>query len=380
VGFLGLFLFIGLLLAPSMCTQLIKKNNMTTKTNRLDSYFQTKNKKAGIFFLDWLGEVPRIQWLVDKPKHELSFEESVYWKEIDLHVGLVGCVSGMHAKQPNGPPLVGDDVIPLVKSNLQKCVRRQLVEKAMRTAHLFMSLDISLFLRRLSIIMLEDVVLHESFPILMWLVAAVSKGFMVTPKIKEWLMGVVEWMCREKREDYWTHGIDNTTELLDHNEQRRLYKRVEDHEHRDLLYSLLFRSAYGALPGDQAMITHFIALVEKGGILDISREPIGQINPAKYPPLPIGQMEPCSADFHCFPHIVDQLVREKRVYTKQQIKGAVWHHSSRYNKRVVLPEGEKNKLKALLQVWESIKGRLWHVQRDLIKVCENKYAYANRVL
>jgi hypothetical protein len=276
--------------------------------------------------------------------------------------------------------VVGEGVIPLLKSNLQKCIRRQLKERAMRTARLLMDLDMSLFMRRLSIIMLEDVVLHECFPILLWLTAAVSKGFIPPTPMMEWLMGVVEWMCSEGREDYWTHSIDNTTPLLSTKEHKIMYKRVDGHSSRDMIYSLFLRQAYGALPGDQAMITHFASLVESGVIIP-STTPIKRIDLGKITPLPLGQVEPCSADFHCFPQVVATLFREKKqVYTEQQIKNAIWHHSSRYNKRVILPEEEKRKLANLLTIWQSIKGRLWYLQKDYIHACENKYNYANRLV
>jgi hypothetical protein len=320
------------------------------------------------------------QWLVDKPC-DTNFESEVQWKGMDIFVTILS-----HTPPPplddtihHLPLIIEEGVISLVKSNLQKCVRRKLTEKAMRTARLFMNMDISLFLRRLSIIMMEDVILHQSFPTLMWLIAAVSKGFYVTSPMREWLMGIVEKMCQEDREDYWTHKIDNTTTLLTPDTLRRMYKRVENHGECNMIYSLLFRMAYGGLPGDLAMITHFASLVEGGTIIPsismVRSIPINNITP-----LSLAQIEPCSVDFHCYPQIVSILVREKKQqYTHLQIKNAIWHHNSRFNKRVILPETEKRKLESLQQIWQSIKGRLWYLQKEYIVKCENNHAYANRV-
>ena len=58
----------------------------------------------------------------------------------------------------------------ILKSNLQKCIRRGYTDKALRTANQYMEVNMVSFLRRISVIILEDVVLHESFNVIMWLI------------------------------------------------------------------------------------------------------------------------------------------------------------------------------------------------------------------
>ena len=64
-----------------------------------------------------------------------------------------------------------------LSSHLQKCIRRMDILRSIQTAKHFIDLDIQSFLRRLPIIMLEDVCIHNSFPILIWLMISISKGF-----------------------------------------------------------------------------------------------------------------------------------------------------------------------------------------------------------
>ena len=60
-------------------------------------------------------------------------------------------------------------------SHLQKCIRRTDSMKSVKSAKHLLDLDINSFMRRLPIIMLEDVTIHESFPVIVWLMIAVSK-------------------------------------------------------------------------------------------------------------------------------------------------------------------------------------------------------------
>lgn len=69
--------------------------------------------------------------------------------------------------------------LSILKSALQKCVRRRLSQPAVRVAVALLRKTRSPFelLRRLSIIVLEDAALHPQFPTLVWLLAASSKGY-----------------------------------------------------------------------------------------------------------------------------------------------------------------------------------------------------------
>ena len=55
-------------------------------------------------------------------------------------------------------------------SHLQKCVRRMETKKAVQTAKHLIDLDIHSFLRRLPIIMVEDVCYMDSFIVLIWMI------------------------------------------------------------------------------------------------------------------------------------------------------------------------------------------------------------------
>ncbi|KAK9821838.1 hypothetical protein WJX74_003238 [Apatococcus lobatus] len=68
----------------------------------------------------------------------------------------------------------------LLKSALQKCIRRGLHEEAVRIALHLLKENQTEFLRRICVICLEDAVLHPELPLLTWLMLASGKGFALT--------------------------------------------------------------------------------------------------------------------------------------------------------------------------------------------------------
>ena len=78
-----------------------------------------------------------------------------------------------------------------LSSHIQKSVRKMETEKSVKSALHLINLDYNTFIRRLPIIMLEDVTIHESLPVLVWLMIANTKGFKLKREIVKWLLGVV---------------------------------------------------------------------------------------------------------------------------------------------------------------------------------------------
>ena len=88
--------------------------------------------------------------------------------------------------------------------------------KAVQTSKHLIDLDCNSFLRRLPIIMLEDVTLHSSFPIIIWLMIASSKKYQLKLEMIKWLLGVVYYLSnetskqmyfKEEKEYQWDESI-----------------------------------------------------------------------------------------------------------------------------------------------------------------------------
>jgi hypothetical protein len=114
----------------------------------------------------------------------LSWDENIETK-IDIYFKSVvklrgyGPITIISTIETNPPheylTALSKEDLPVYKSNLQKCIRRRLDSKAIRTAYSILSLNEFELLRRLPIIMMEDVLPHPSIRTLVWWMMATSK-------------------------------------------------------------------------------------------------------------------------------------------------------------------------------------------------------------
>jgi hypothetical protein len=231
-------------------------------------------------------------------------------------------------------------------SHLQKSIRRMKPEISVKTAKHLLDLDINSFLRRLPIIMIEDVTIHESFPIIIWLMIAISKNFTIKNVMVQWLLGIVYYLstCNIKthyKKDNCINTYNNT------------------HENYHIIHSLFIRIAYGGMKGDMDMIKYYINHILTNEI---------NINCNKIPmiKLDIEPLQKCewiyqANDFHCNRSIPKQIVSYYPEYTVEYIKELIWYCSSCKNKRFIFKINETYK-----QDWLQIKNIVKMVQTKCI--------------
>lgn len=87
-------------------------------------------------------------------------------------------------------------------------------------------------------------------------------------------------------------------------------------------------------------------------------------------------VETSAADFHCAPHLVLSLGRLHKRFTQQQLRAAIWHHSSKLNKRVALyPRHENERKDEARDCFLAVARKLCSLQQEHIKACANAVAY-----
>jgi hypothetical protein len=96
----------------------------------------------------------------------------------------------------NKTPFTGNVGLSLLKSALQKCIRRQNSELALRVCKTMLTMSPTSLLRRLVIILCEDV-LPEPQPLmaLVWLYAASLKGYQLRIKDADYILSCVKAHC-----------------------------------------------------------------------------------------------------------------------------------------------------------------------------------------
>ena len=315
-----------------------------------DQINQTKFKNA--FFYD--VNQKKASWI--NQEHlpgNLAIKKNIKWSQYKYDV-VVCCnydttktKEQIDVSQRNIYNLIDKDKIskkiPLYKSHLQKCVRRGLVEKAIKTAKSFLELNFLEFIRRLSIIMFEDCALHESFTKLSWMVAAYPEWLPTIDDIN-YLLGVVKHLA--------SMNIRNLVKKSDFNMKQniRIVNKLEE-PYLSLIYSIDFRKSFGGLTGDMLMLAYFskywlenfknLSKWEK----EIIHQPIDIIDYYTINGIDFDEIDKSAIDFHIFPKMTslifdyfrnDNKDKLKIPFNPNNIKLAIWYLRSSTNHKKLI--------------------------------------------
>lgn len=255
--------------------------------------------------------------------------------------------------------------VPLLKSNLQKAIRRCNVSAALSSTIVLLEKDPIAFLRRLPILFVEDVCLLDSFPIVIWLMMSDSE-YKLTNKDKWILLDIVQNLCNQM------HYYDDSEVGNNKYEPPAL----QDQPHCNELLSIYYRTLYGGMKCD-------IQLLE--GALHYYFENPGEIRATNFTSaldlLPNKLiLIPESIDFHPFPFIIkaiqeqileQQLNLEQEQISKQEqitesdIKRYIWFAESAINCRKTSTQMESSKHTNTV-IWHLIKPELNKIRRNII--------------
>jgi hypothetical protein len=204
----------------------------------------------------------------------------------------------------------------VLKSNIQKCVRRNLSHQAVISALNLINLDFLTFIRRLIIITIEDVGITDNLPLLVWLMMAYP-NFDLNNEIIQYLLLTVYTLCRYSNKI----NPDSDNSNLD-------WDNLDINN--DYIVSLLIRSEYGGMKGDIRLINKFINSNNVfRNIIKVSTKNMVIIrNICKY------DIVKPSIDFHCYPKMLEYISNNiNYIYDVETIKKTIWFNSSCYNYR-----------------------------------------------
>ncbi len=286
---------------------------------------ETREKTRSTFRLDCVDGRLVPSWSLDtEPSHEPQNSCTVWKEEVtfrDVLTDLSPDPQYIHATSnaTNGPErsvmrvLVATNIDPqqgssveeggitsgriapsLLKSMMQKAIRRGKSVEALRLSVALADLSLMELLRRLPVIILEDVSLHPELPVLIWLMVAVSRGYNPTNGLIYTVLGIVLDLCCTSNRDVYESISDHALEMhtlsikntpskgtRDISSQESGHEETPSCAHtrndddqvkslklhslplgapRLLVVSLLFRAAYGGLRGDVRMLEEYARL------------------------------------------------------------------------------------------------------------------------
>ena len=212
--------------------------------------------------------------------------------------------------------------LPLIKSHLQKAIRRRDCKSALDGLLVMLTLDPLQTLRRLGVIAIEDVCLTKGFSIVTWLMMA-HKYHPLTNQDVRFLCNYVQSLVYQESFYQSRREIPKVT---------RQDITVIRESSRDEILALYHRARYGGMKGDQVMLneaTNFYA----HSPLSVKRMIIGL--PTSIPINKVNQKITVLAeaiDFHPFPQIISKIVKDTGV-TAQKVKRLIWQIDSGVNLR-----------------------------------------------
>jgi len=230
--------------------------------------------------------------------------------------------------------------IPLLKSNLQKAIRRKQTDIAIATFIVLLKLSPIDVLRRLPVIFIEDVCLMTSFPIVVWLMMC-DNEYTIKKVDVFILVNIIKSLC-ETDEVF----MDNK-EIKEYNGGHKELFKICDDSSKDAILALYYRSKYGGLKGDMEMLRRAINYyLECGNIVETKWNHTISFSHKV-------TIIPESIDFHPYPNLLWDINRITRIH-KDIIKKSIWNAESCINVRKpetqLCSDNEKK-----LPIWKIIK-------------------------
>ena len=254
-----------------------------------------------------------------------NYKFEINWKDYNHKLVLIGDF-------PESPEYKLDQIedgefqISIMKSHIQKCVRRKLNIHAVRSSYHLLTIDFNQFIRRINIIMLEDVTLMDSYCNLIWMMLGFSTKTWKPLNIHiEWLLGVVHTLCEVNELIKFDKNNIHLSEL---------YLDGLNQEQKSLIYSMQIRKSYGGMKSDTEMIQSIIndKIKEFKNNQSVLKIPIKRVSLVmQY--LEFKNYELSGIDFHCVPHIIEKVKEKYPQFYEQEIKSLIWKFRSGINLR-----------------------------------------------
>lgn len=221
---------------------------------------------------------------------------------------------------------------PLLKSALQKAIRRRHAAPAVAIAYQFLRQEPVEFLRRLPIYMLEDTYLQPRALVrCMWLMCAVYKGWRLTEADIRFLLGVVQVLCTlDYKERLNRSPCDGLEDAL-----RGLKAPLSPLEAGAV--ATWVRSEFGGLKGDMAFLRNLASVWLERDAEGWELEEAAEESWTGAFPGEEGLYLLEGVDFHCYPHLRKTLIgmgwRGGREMDEETFRQQMWIGQSGVNRR-----------------------------------------------
>ena len=216
---------------------------------------------------------------------------------------------------PWNPSIKPEHEIPLLKSNIQKAIRRKQTDIAVATLISMLTVSPTEILRRLPVIFIEDVCLMSSFQIVVWFMMC-DKEYIIKKVDVFILVNIIISLC--ETDEVFTDN-DNIKEYV--GDCKELYRSD------DSILALYYRSKYGGMKGDMAMLRRAIHYYHLEGGKVVETKWVSSIQFAHKVII-----IPEAIDFHPYPNLLWDISKKTHL-NKDLVKKSIWFAESGVNVR-----------------------------------------------
>ena len=273
------------------------------------------------------------------------------------------------------------DHLPILKSNLQKCVRRKKIDIGMKTSVSMSKIidnygdQVGLFelLRRMTIIVIEDALLFYEYNLLVWFLCVMTKKLVVRTYTLSWILEIINSVIGSKWQD--KTYLHTSCEKFDTGEYvEKILKSNITHDKKNLLLSILFRNSFGGMKCDVIMLNNSVVVwlnrFMKGEDILIIEEMnyFFPLEKCSYDELDADDILDEAIDFHCS-NICDRI--RKYVDIKEEyLKKLIWDYSSSINVRDNISKSASNNEYNNKHNKKNIEK--WKVIMPIFLICSNE--------
>jgi hypothetical protein len=210
-----------------------------------------------------------------------------------------------------------DQHLPLLKSNLQKCIRRCEYDKAIVTANIILRINSLELLRRILIIVVEDTCITDNMPYsqLTWLMMA-HKNHQFTMNDYKHIVNMIWIMCNTM--ENVTYDNVSTDYTVDYFNQIQV--------------AVNFRIEYGGMNSDMQLLKNLCSWLNKHLPFTGKTIPILDYNYLFTLTNILNNILLDAIDFHCFPPILALISKEYNI-DRSNVKKLIWDNYSSINIR-----------------------------------------------
>jgi 2OG-Fe(II) oxygenase superfamily len=211
--------------------------------------------------------------------------------------------------------------VSLLKSNIQKAVRRQMSQVASSsTMKMIIERHVLDLLRRLTIISLEDVQITKYYPIILWYYIATNYKYELLDKDVNFIYSYVKHIC-------------SVTHNSQHFDKNVIQTNIDINNcvNNIMCLSLFLRKEYGGFNGEMHLLNNYIISINNETCYINEDEIIIE----RYKINDTIEILDCSIDYHCFPKMPQKVLQmlDQNNFTEDDIRNLIWTFDSSINVR-----------------------------------------------